>query len=489
MRLYLLALLGVLFLATAACRRDQIFDGEAALRFEVDTLKFDTVFTQMGSSTKRFKVYNPYNQPVVISSIRLGGGSGSYFRLNVDGDVLSSNVIRDLEIPANDSIYVFANVIIDPNNTNNPLVVFDSLMFETNGTEQKVMLQAYGQDANYIGQLGYITLFSNENVVFNNQKPYVLMGWLLFDSLSTLTIQPGARLYMFGGPTSRPGDRAMIYIGKNSTLRVNGTAQEPVRFQTHRLEDDFQELPFQWQGIYLSAESRNNQVDYAIVRNAVFGFRVDSLSTNANPKLALRNSFVYNVDEGGIIGVNGSVYAENTVVVNSNNYNLLLVYGGNYVFNNCTFANFGTNPFVGRNEPVLTYRNYLVVYDNAGNRSVIDAEGQARFTNCILYGNRSNEIELEKADNSASNLRWLFENCLVKVDTLNYGLVDCIKNQDPRFEEVEEYDYHIDSLISPLIDAGTLNIRGYSNGNISIPFDFDGYPRSGNPDIGAFEFR
>ena len=41
------------------------------LSFSTDTLKFDTVFTSLGSVTRSFKIYNTNNKRVKINQIKL----------------------------------------------------------------------------------------------------------------------------------------------------------------------------------------------------------------------------------------------------------------------------------------------------------------------------------------------------------------------------------------------------------------------------------
>jgi hypothetical protein len=54
-------------LCIIACRRDDYYENnDVKLRFSVDTLRFDTVFTTLGSATRWVKVYNPKDQPVLI---------------------------------------------------------------------------------------------------------------------------------------------------------------------------------------------------------------------------------------------------------------------------------------------------------------------------------------------------------------------------------------------------------------------------------------
>ena len=104
------------------------------LSFSVDTLSFDTVFTTIGSATKEFMIYNRNDQPLLISEIMLASGEETGFRINVDGR--KGDHFQDVRIQADDSLYVFVEVTVNPNASNQPLLVDDSIIFTTNGVKQ-----------------------------------------------------------------------------------------------------------------------------------------------------------------------------------------------------------------------------------------------------------------------------------------------------------------------------------------------------------------
>ena len=146
-RVYLI-FIAFLVLISFSCRKDDITtDSSAQLSFSTDTLVIDTVFSTLGSTTKRLLVYNRNNSKVNISSISLDGGAGSQFRINVDG--ASGNSHNDIEIEANDSLFIFIEVTIDPSSSNDLFIVEENLRFITNGNNQTVRLVAWGQDAHY----------------------------------------------------------------------------------------------------------------------------------------------------------------------------------------------------------------------------------------------------------------------------------------------------------------------------------------------------
>jgi hypothetical protein len=184
--LWLVILASLIF---SSCKKDIITtDPKDKLSFSTDTLTFDTVFTTLGSTSLFFTVHNPNANKISISNIRLANGDQSIFRLNIDGYI--TDELNDVEIPAHDSIYVFVAVTVDPTNENNPFVMYDSVLFETNGNAQKVVLQAWGQNAYFY----YGEVISTQE--WFDDKPHVVIHSILVDSGATLTINPGCRVYM-----------------------------------------------------------------------------------------------------------------------------------------------------------------------------------------------------------------------------------------------------------------------------------------------------
>lgn len=63
------------------CKKDGfITSSDALLRTSVDTLHFDTVFTTVGSITQSFKIFNPNDRKLKLSSIQLMGGNTSFLK-------------------------------------------------------------------------------------------------------------------------------------------------------------------------------------------------------------------------------------------------------------------------------------------------------------------------------------------------------------------------------------------------------------------------
>ena len=219
------------------------------LSFSMDTLSFDTVFTTIGSATKEFMVYNRNSEPLLIGEVMLASGEESGFRINVDGR--RGDYFQDLRIAANDSMYVFVEVTVDPNESNQPLLIADSVLFTTNGVRQSVRLEAYGQNVNLYRH----GLTLTQDTLLTAERPYLIYDSLVIAPEATLRIEPGAIFYMH--------DAANILV--HGTLLAEGTREQPILFRGDRLDfilNDvlpYDRTPSQWGGIFFSAESSDYQ--------------------------------------------------------------------------------------------------------------------------------------------------------------------------------------------------------------------------------------
>ena len=138
--------------------------------FSTDTLDMGMVFTEAGTPTHSFTVYNRASKNLLISSIGLRDGS-QVFRLNVDG--ISGRTFQNVEIRPNDSIFVLVEATLPPNGQNTPIEISDRLDFVTNGVRQTVVLRADGQDI-----LRHRGLVIGSDTRLSAEKPYQI-----FDSL------------------------------------------------------------------------------------------------------------------------------------------------------------------------------------------------------------------------------------------------------------------------------------------------------------------
>ncbi len=454
------------------CRKEKLLkDASAELDFSTDTVTFDTVFTQRGSATQQLKVFNPHDQRIQINSIKLAGGDNGQFRMNVDGE--PSPAVTDVEIAAKDSIYIFVEVTVDPNNQNNPFVIRDSIVYNVNGNQQRTILQAWGQNANYYrpdidgGENFPDFSIIDCNTTWTDEKPYVIQGFAVVDSGCTLTIEEGTQVHL--------ANNASLFVFANGELNVQGTADNPVRFQGIRLEEFYDDVPGQWGGLWLSKGSKNNVINHAIIENAEVGIRVDSLPPNNAPMLQIRNSVIKNCLSTGILGLTSVIFAENCLIYNCGENNVRFQLGGLYRFFHCTMANYGSQ--------YIDHKKGILKMANEQAPAFLDAS----FYNCIIHGSKDEEIVLDKNNDQNVEFRYKFSHSLLKTERnmADTNYVNVIKNSDPEFESISDDDYHLSSG-SPAIDAGTSDLPDQQTANPDT--DLDDKQRDNNPDMGAYEY-
>jgi hypothetical protein len=172
------ALILISFLFLLGCKKETfITSPDARVTITADSLKYDTVFTTMGSVTQSFKIVNENDQKINISSVNLMGGNSSAYKINADGFI--GPEISNLEIAPNDSLYVFVSVVIDQNTSNLPFIIKDSIRISYNGRDRWVQLEAWGQNAHFFRNKEIAT-----NETWTNDLPYVILGYLVVNSHS-----------------------------------------------------------------------------------------------------------------------------------------------------------------------------------------------------------------------------------------------------------------------------------------------------------------
>jgi hypothetical protein len=186
----------------------------------------------------------------------------------------------------------------------------------------------------------------------------------------------------------------------------------------------------------------------------------------------------------GIWAMKSRILAYNCIISNVRYYNTALLLGGDYQFYHTTFANYYNNLSSGiRTTETLVISNYLVDI-NTGVRYVGDMK-EAIFGNCIITGNRVNELLVSMDKKGESN--YLFDRSLIQIsDTFKITepnrFVDIIRNVNPRFKGPYKGNFELDTL-SILKDYGKFNY-----GKL-YPTDLKNESRLNDdgPDPGAFE--
>jgi len=509
--IYFLITLGFLML-WSSCRKDFEFSpSTGSLQFSKDTVYLDTIFTNIGSSTYNLKVYNKSDDDISIPAVRLALGETSNYRLSVDGT--AGKNFNNIEVLAKDSLFIFIESTIDIKNFTNPNGTYlytDQIEFDAGSNLQKVELVTLVQDAVFIypdrdnttkvvetltldigGELVETELQGREllptELTFTKEKPFVIYGFATVPNGETLTIEAGSRLHFH--------ENSGIIVSNGASINVNGAysndrdlLENEVIFEGDRLEPGFSQVPGQWGTIWLLDGSVDNTINYATIKNSTIGVLSDGNPDEANDKLTITNTQIYNSSSFGVLGRNTSISGENVVINNSGLSSFAGTLGGKYNFTHSTIVNYWDNGF--RQFPAVLLNNFVLDEDNVA--TIADLT-EANFNNCIIYGNDNPEVLLDEIEDASVVFNFKFTNCLIRFEDnsnnftgVNYDFNDTAKyegnifNEDPNFKDVE-----FNELI--IGDDSAANGQGLSSFATQIPFDILNVNRTSLPDLGAYQ--
>lgn len=502
----------------SSCRKDFEFDlSSGNLEFSKDTVYLDTVFSNIGSSTYNLKVYNNSDNDIVIPTLRLTQGQSSMYRLNVDGQTgsgaISGKEFDNVEILAKDSMYIFIETTIDIQqlvSSETQFLYTDAIEFDAGSNLQKVELVTLVKDAVFIypqrflnGDGEYITetlsfdvdgdgmddettiegrFLDDSELTFTNGKPYVIYGYAAVNEAKTLNIEAGARVHFHAN--------SGLLVTTGGSINAQGTLstdeelmEGEIIFEGDRLEPGFEDVPGQWQTIWLFNGSTNNTFNHVTIKNSTVGLLSEGNQADAS-KLNITNTQIYNSSNFGILGRATSINAENLVINNSGQSSFAGTFGGRYNVVHSTITNYWTNSF--RQFPSVLLNNYLVDADNMKSTNPLD---EANFTNTIIYGNDNPEMILDKDNDDTFNFK--FTNCLIRFNDSNnnftgdqYDFDNVVLYENVLFNDVPEFlDPYANKLQIP--DGSPADGFGIVSGNLFS--DILGTMRITPRDLGAYE--
>lgn len=455
-----------------SCSDDDDFSSSAGLRltFSQDTVRLDTVFSQVPTATKTFWVYNKSGHGIRCSNIRLEKGNQTGFRVNVDGEYLGASEgyqVNDIEVRKSDSLRVFVELTSPANNHIEPTLLEDNLVFSLeSGVEQRVNLNAWTWDAEQ-----YRDMRIDRDSIIMSTKPIIIYGGITVSEGAKLTIGAGTTLYFH--------ENAGIDV--YGRLLLLGEPDNNVVLRGDRIDNMFDYLPYdrvsgQWQGIHFYEPSYENYINYADIHSTYNGIVCDSSDVSIL-KLSLYNSVVHNCQGYGLKSTHSVVDVVNCQLTNAL-HDCMAVFGGVARVMNCTIAQF--YPYDANRGAALRFGN--------------SASHPLYAFDCInsLVTGYADDVVMSEAD-TTTNYTFTFDHCILRTPAVN----DTVNIRDVIWENPEDtvgtgknhfrmididlikYDFRLDSLSTAI---------GKGKPNPDLPFDRLGIRRDEEPDIGCYEY-
>ena len=491
-----------LILSICSCRSD--FETEAStgkLEFSKDTIYLDTVFTNIGSSTYRLKVYNRSKNDITIPTIKLAKGLNSKYRMTVDGmQGNKGKIFNNVDLLAKDSLYIFIETTVNIADANpSDFLYTDQIQFDSGQNLQNVELVTLIQDAVFlypkrfadgttetlpIGNEKIEGFYLDENdptngneLQFTKKKPYVIYGYAAVPANKTATFEAGTKVHFHANSGLIITNKASIKV--NGTVSTTDKMENEVIFEGDRLEPDFENVPGQWGTIWITDGSTNNSFNHLTIKNATIGLLIQN---NDGTTVSIKNIQIYNSTNYGILAQTAKINGENVVINNAGQASLACTYGGNYTFTHSTF----NNNWNSSQQVAVAISNYVT-----GAIPEVKDLAAATFNNCIIYGSYSNEMTLNKKTGAA--FKYQFNNCLIKFDNTSNKFAtnpdyqfttdpahynEIILNKDPKFFKIAQNKLNIDATSA-----------AFAKGNSAylIPLDVLGKTRTSPPDLGAYQ--
>jgi hypothetical protein len=237
----------------------------------------------------------------------------------------------------------------------------------------------------------------------------------------------------------------------------------------------------------MRAGSKDNEINFAQIKNGIIGILIDSIGSASTPTLKLQNSEIYNHSNFGILARETNIEAHNVVIGSAGEASLAATIGGTYNFTHSTFTNFWNNGI--RQLPAVLVNNFYTYVDNG--QEIIETRDlhAANFTNCIFDGNNNIEFLIDKVDGGRI-FNYNISHCMIQFNDTNNS-----------FEGNSELDF-TNLFYQNILLNGNTNFRNSQNEDFIIGQDSDainkaktsifnldilGVDRTTNPDIGAYQ--
>ena len=463
------AMMTLLFPALfCSCTDDNTFtaDRGSVLKFSQDTIRFDTVFTGITSTTEDVQVYNRNSKGLRIKNVKLESGGTSGFMINVDGQ--SGTSIDDVQVLKEDSVFLFVKVNIPTSSSMEPTKITDAVIFTLeSGVQQKVVLEASGQNM----QALRAEVLKVDKEMTANELPYVIYDSLVVAKEASLCIKEGTTLYFHNGAS-------LIVHG---SLKIEGTQEKPVVIRGDRLDKMFPYLPYdrlenQWGGIRLSSTCKECTINYADIHSGNYGIICEGI----DGKLKIENSVIHNVSGYGLYLLDADALVANTQISNSK-MDCVSIYGGKADFYHCTLAQF---------YPWKANRGHALYVSNTMDDKQHPTES-VNFYNCFVTGYADDEVYGNPGEQT---LNLNFYNCVLLTDVSDATYFhDCIAeskdSETYKQKNFKTFDTHAYIYDLRLDSASVAREKASTTYSALYPTDRLGVERGEKPDAGCYQYQ
>lgn len=429
-------------------------DKSARLSFPSDTLKFDTVFGGLPSTTYTFFLANGGSDGLRINSASLRSGGVSGFRMLLDGQ--SGPSVAGIDVGKEDSVFLMVDLCppINKGEIYSSCIDHIDFVLEGGGT-QSLVLKADVLNANIVHDLSI-----SRDTLIDSSQPLLVIDSIVVGKDASLELAPGTTLYF------RPKAKMRV----DGMIHVNGCLEHPVVFRGDRLDNLLSNLPYdrvsgQWGGVEISSQSYGNSFNYVDIHSSNYGIKCLPADTSKT-KLTLFNSLIHNVKENCLELNDCSALIINSQISNAAG-NCVRLNGGSAKVYHSTIAGFC--PWS------VSDVAFSAVPSERHNPTL-------ELCNSIVTGYSDNELSLLYEDSVACTDLFSVRNSLIRVKSVSDSIfVDCVADvSDNAVSALDNFplsdtkNYYYNFALSPDSKAVSLAVPWLLE---LCPFDRNGRKR------------
>lgn len=509
--IFLGSLLGLVLISLGGCRNDIVPSGNVGSQpsFSTDTVRLDTLFSRISSSTARMMVYNKHTEPIELESVYLQSNGRSGYRINVDGR--SGVVAENILILPKDSMYVFVEATFPEGADDLPTLVEDSIVFRCNGVSSHVLLHAWRQNVTELSVLDV-----KVDTTITDTRPMIINDSIVVHEGATLRLEAGARILMHS-------EAKFSVYGR---IESRGTSAKRVRIESQRQDKidnssdplipntdiPYPLVPGQWSGIRFGANSFGNILEYTTIRSADDGLLFAPSDRYTEDRAELTGCIITNMKGVGLKATGGAFRLTNCELSNTHGTTLDLR-ATKAKLTYCSIVNFYAWSIKGP-EPrgvALEFRDFVPTEIDSNAGGIPIETSYLELLNCIVDGDRAlnsgpkdklGAMFLILADPESTSLanRVNFTSCYIRtLPTPDMPAIDCIyPDVDEKIDKGEErhyarmgykleIPYNEKNYVYDFHPLDTAPFIGKARPLSLVTTDLEGLPRSVEPTAGCYE--
>lgn len=389
-------------LAFTSCMNDGVTtSGSAQPEFSTDTLSLGMMWAGEPSPTAMMRIYNRQSKGIILSRVAVARCSGGDLHLNLDG--VGGNEFHDVEIRANDSLFLLAEAVPSPDFS-------ASIEITANGMTHTIPVSGRA-----IAPIVLDNLTVSRDFTIPAGSQVRVSGTVTISQGATLTIGEGTTIYFRDGAGIESEGQVIALGNPGSEVTLRGD-----RLSNVVPSIPFDVIPGQWEGIRFGSSSVGSHLSCVSVVNTCSGI---SLAPEA--ELRLTDCRISNSRTTIISGKDATLTAIGCEFSNAC-ASLLTLDGGTTTLSRCTLSNHYLFSFPSgaaislSGDPALNVTESIIHGDGAPLSASNSLPANVRFTRC-LFGSKGSD------------------------DT---NFIDCIWETDPLFM-LDIDNYVMDFRLSP----------------------------------------